>query len=321
MVLIIHNRESNQYFQPAVLDGVAWETMRKGAPGKLIFKVIADSILNFSEGNVVHLQYDGKNVFQGFVFTKKRNKDGVIEVIAYDQLRYLKNKDIYPIVNQTATTVIKNLAANFQLKVGDIADTGYVIPKYRGSNEAVIDIIQTALDMTMENTKKMYVLYDDYGKLNLKNIEDMRIDILIDEETAEDFTYESTIDKDTYNRVKLYYDNKEEGKRDVWMTYDSNTIAKWGVLQLTQSINAKKTLNIQQKADSLLALHNRVGRTLTIQNAIGDVRVRGGSRIYTNLYLGDQKLNSFMLVEEVKHTFSNNQHVMNLTLRGDVITG
>lgn len=321
MILVIHNRETNQYFQPAILDGVTWETLRKGAPGKLTFKMLVDDILNFSEGNVVQMQYDGSNVFQGFVFTKKRNKDRIIEVTAYDQLRYLKNKDIYPIVNQTASAVIKHFASNFQLKTGDIADTGYVIPKYRGSNEAVIDIIQTALDMTMENSKKMYVLYDDYGKLTLKNIENMRVDILIDEETAEDFTYESTIDKDTYNRVKLYYDNKEEGKRDIWMPYDSSTIAKWGVLQLTESVNPKKALNIQQKADSLLALHNRVGRTLTIQNAIGDVRVRGGSRIYTNLYLGDRTLNSFMLVESVKHTFSNNLHVMDLTLRGDVITG
>lgn len=321
MILVIYNQEKDKYFQPVVLDNVTWETERKGAPGKLTFKVLTDNTLDFSEGNVVQMQYNGNNVFQGFVFVKKRNKDGVISVTAYDQLRYLKNKDIYSIVNETASSVIKNLAADFQLRIGNIADTEYVIPKYRGSNEAVIDIMQTALDITTENTKKKFVLYDDYGNLTLKNIEDMRVDILIDAETAEDFSYESSIDKDTYNQVKLYYDNKEEGKRDVWMSYDSITIAKWGVLQMTESQNPKKGLNIPQKADSLLLLHNRVGRTLTIQNAVGDIRVRGGSRLYTNLYLGDQRLNSFMLVESVQHKFSNNQHVMDLTLRGDVITG
>jgi len=72
-----------------------------------------------------------------------------------------------------------------------------------------------------------------------------------------------------------------------------------------------------------LKYHNRVKRTLTIQNAIGDKRVRAGSSLYVSLNLGDQVLTTDkpILVESVKHKFSNNQHVMDLTVRGDVITG
>ncbi len=85
------------------------------------------------------------NLFYGYVFIKKRNKDSSISVTAYDQLRYLKNKDIYSFVNKKATDAIKQIVDDFQLQVGDIADTGYVIPKYRGSNETLLDIMQTML--------------------------------------------------------------------------------------------------------------------------------------------------------------------------------
>jgi hypothetical protein len=323
MQLVIHNRETDKYYWPAVQDDVTWELNRKGTPGKLTFKVLKDSILNFDEGNTVKMNYDGKNLFFGYVFTKKRNKDSSISVTAYDQLRYLKNKDIYSFVNIKASDAIKQIAEDFQLQIGDIVDTEYVIPKYRGSNEALIDIMQTLLDMTIENTKKIFVLYDDFGKLMLKNIENLKVDILIDSETAEDFSYESSIDKDTYSRVKLYYDNKDEGKRDVWMSYDSNSIKKWGILQLTESVNPKKALNFAEMADAKLRYHNRVKRTLSIQNAVGDTRVRAGASLYVSLNLGDQLLTTDkpILVESIKHKFSNNQHVMDLTLRGDVITG
>ena len=53
-----------------------------------------------------------------------------------------------------------------------------------------------------------YCLYDDFGKLTLKNIESMKLDLLVDSETAENYDYTSSIDSNTYNKVKLFYDNK-----------------------------------------------------------------------------------------------------------------
>jgi len=250
MQIVIHNRETDKYYWPAVQDDVVWELNRKGTPGKLTFKVLKDAILAFNEGNTVQMNYGGTNLFYGYVFIKKRNKDNSISVTAYDQLRYLKNKDIYSFVETKASDAIRQIAEDFQLQLGSVADTEYVIPKYRGSNETLMDIMQTLLDMTVENTGQIYVLYDDFGKLMLKNMKELKIDILIDGETAEDFSYESSIDKDTYSRIKLYYDNKEEGMRDVWMSYDSNSIKKWGILQLTESVNAKKAINFAEMADA-----------------------------------------------------------------------
>lgn len=321
MQVIIHNKEQDKYYWPAVQDNASLELTRKGLPGKFSFKVLKDDMINFAEGDSVQVSYGGIRIFHGYVFTKKRNKDNAIAVTAYDQLRYLKNKDIYTFINVKASDAIKEIAEDFELQIGEIADTEYVIPRHRGSNECLFDIIQTLLDKTMESMEKIYVLYDDCGKLMLKEISDMALNILIDAETAENFSYESSIDKDTYNRIKLYYDDKEDGKRKGFVLPNETNIRRWGVLQYTENINPQKAINYEEKARVLLRLHNRVKRTLSVQNAAGDIRVRAGSMLYVNLHLGDMQVADQLFVENVKHKFSNQSHLMDLTLRGGAITG
>ena len=172
-----------------------------------------------------------KNVFYGFTFSKKRNKGPTIEVTAYDQLRYFKNKDTYIIENETASAFHNRLVADFQLNAGVIEDTKYVIPSRVEDNKALFDISQNTLDLTLTNTKEMFILYDDFGKLTLKNINSMKLDFLVDDETGEDFDYTSSIDSQTYNKIKLAYDNTQTGKREIYITKDSNNINNWGVLQ------------------------------------------------------------------------------------------
>ena len=43
--LIIQNGEIIYY--PILEEGITWETERKGSPGKLIFNVVPDKIINF----------------------------------------------------------------------------------------------------------------------------------------------------------------------------------------------------------------------------------------------------------------------------------
>lgn len=311
--IIIEN--GDKVYEPVVEEGIEWETERKCVPGKLTFNVLKDSIIDFTEGNIVKLAVGGTNVFYGYVFTKKRDKDGRIAVTAYDQLRYLKNKDcyIYPKA-MTAAELIKALATDYQLKVGEIEDTEYIIEKRVEENSTLFDIIQTALGLTLDNKKKLYVLYDDFGKLALKNIESMLINLLIDADTAENYDYTSSIDSNTYNQVKLFYDNKDIGKREIYTVFDSTNISRWGLLQFCESIGEKT--NGKFKADTLLQSYNKKTRNLSINNAFGDVRVRAGTSIGVQLDLGDITVNNYMLVEKAKHVFTNNQHVMNLSLRG-----
>lgn len=228
VTITIQNQD--KVYQPAVLDKVTWETQRRGSPGKLCFRCIQDEVLDISEGNIVKMLVGQQGVFSGYIFSRQWDSDGIISITAYDQLRYLKNKDIYQFVGVRASEVVQRIADDFQLQCGEIADTKYMIPKMRASNETLMDIIYTALDHTMVYSGEMYILYDDFGKLVLKNIEDMTIPILIDREEMGKYRYESSIDSDTYSRVKLYHDNRETGKREVYIAQDSEKIAQWGLL-------------------------------------------------------------------------------------------
>lgn len=306
-------------YQPNVLEGVEWSLERKGVPGKLTFSVLKDSNLVFSEGAAVRMHVNGRHIFLGYVFSQKRDKNGIISITAYDQLRYLKNKDVYKYRDKTASQFIRQLAEDFRLNLGEIEDTKYVIAKKNEDGSTLADMIQNVLDITLQNTGQMYVLYDDFGKLTLKNIANMKVYdgfryLMIDEESGENFDYESSIDASTYNKIKLTSENEKTGKRDVYISQSSENINKWGVLQYHESLQQNE--NGQAKADALLSLYNKKTRKLKLTKVFGDIRVRAGSMLIVNLNLGDVKLKNFMLVEKVSHTFNLDEHYMDLTLIG-----
>jgi len=229
----------------------------------------------------------------------------------------LKNKDTYVYTNKTASELITMIAADFQMNTGTIEDTEFKIASRVESNTSLFDMIQNALDLTLQNNKYMYVLYDDFGRLTLKGLDSMRLNLLIDEETGENFDYESSIDDETYNRVKLTFDNEKTGKREVYIAQSGANINQWGVLQYYDTL--KEGENGQAKADALLDLYNSKTRNLTVKNALGDVRVRAGSMVVVILDLGDVQVKNLMLVEKCKHEFKESEHFMTLTLRGGEI--
>lgn len=83
--LLIADPSGEKAYLPITEEGIEWSTERRSTPGKLTFKIVKDSIINFQEGAAVRLKVDGKPVFFGFVFSKKRDKDQIITVTAYDQ--------------------------------------------------------------------------------------------------------------------------------------------------------------------------------------------------------------------------------------------
>ncbi len=310
--LLIQN--GNKIYEPVVEEGITWSLERKSVPGQLTFSVLLDEVLNITEGNAVSLKVDGKKLFYGFIFTKKSDKEGIITVTAYDQLRYLKNKDTYVYKNKTVGNLVKMIAKDYRLNTGIIENTGYKIASRVEDNVAIFDMIGNALDLTMQNQKKMYVLFDDFGKLSLQSISSMFVNILIDSETGENYSYSSSIDSNTYNKIKLFYDNDDTKKREVYIAQDSKNMNSWGVLQFYDTL--KKGENGKAKVDALLKLYNSKTRNLSVDNVIGDTRVRAGSMIVVQLQLGDTTIHNLMMVEKVKHEFKENEHFMNLTLRG-----
>ena len=322
--LLIGNDTGTKAYFPAVEEGIEWSTERKGTPGKLTFKVLKDDVLDFSEGSAVRMKENGSELFFGFVFKQQRDKDRIITVTAYDQLRYLKNKDTIVYENKTADQLLRMIASDYVLNVGVLAPAGYVIESRVEENTSLFEMLQNALDLTLMNTGELFVLYDDFGKLTLRHLSSMAVGepgayLMVDEETGENFEYTSSIDDNTFNKIKLTYDNEETGFREIYIAQDSGNMNKWGVLQYFDTL--KKGENGMAKADALLKLYNRKTRGLKLTGVLGDNRVRAGSMIAVNLNLGDMKVRNFMLVESCRHTYREGEHWMDLTLRGGEFVG
>lgn len=308
-------QHEGKVFSPPVTDDVQIEWERSGAPGKLTFTTvkIPNAGMSFSEGDPVCFYYDNKLVFMGYVFTKSRDREHHIKVTCYDQLRYFKNKFTYVFENKRADEIIRALCKDFNLSVGSLDNTKYVIPAIAEENSTVFDIILKVLEDTLTNTGNMFVLYDDAGKITLKDASTMFRNVLIDEDTAENFDYSSSIDDETYTSVLLYYKD-DDGNMTIYSASNPNRIAQWGTLRYFEEVKVP-TVG-RNKADKLLELYCRKSRELTVKDAFGSVNVRPGCLLPVKLDLGDIETNNYMLVEKVTHKFKNDNYTMDLTLEG-----
>lgn len=299
-------------------------TERVGSPSKLNFSVIrevTEDRFTFLEGDNVKLWVDEYPLFCGYIFTKKRGKEQNIEVTAYDQLRYLKNKDTYVYDYKTATEVLKMVANDFKLQLGDVEDTEYIVAHREEDNISLFDIILNAVDLTLINTKQLYVLFDDFGKLCLKNIHNMRLPILMitDDGTVTDYIYKTDIDDDTYNRIKYYKDNEDTGKRDIYIAEHTGNQSKWGILQKYETApDAYNDAQIINLINKMLEQKNRVKQSLSIDCVgmdNGEIKIRGGSEIFVKIdNCGQSNINNWFIVDKCTHTFENNAHKIKIDL-------
>jgi hypothetical protein len=278
--------------------------------------VLKEGNLNFHEGDTVIFKVNGQGVFYGYVFKKSRNKGNAIKVLAYDQLRYFKNKHTYVYKNKRADELLQMLANDFNLKCGTLENTGYTIANRIEDDQTLFDIMQNAIDDTVMYSGKLFVLWDDFGYLRIRSIGNRKVDVLIDDTAAEDFDYSSSIE-DSYNKIQIY-DDTDAGVRQFTVAQNGEKISKWGILQKTEKLNKGEVASA--KAKIMLNTYCNVTRSLSIKNAFGDCRVRAGVLIPVTLNLGDVVANTYMLVETAKHEFNGSYYTMDLTLRGNNYT-
>lgn len=299
-----------------VQNGLKITLERKGSPGKMEFTTIADKKHKMYCGDSVNFLVDGKPFFYGYIFTLKPSADGTISVIAYDQLRYFKNKDAIFYKKKTATKVLKQIANTYKLKVGKLENTKQLVSRNE-LGATLFDIMENCLAETLQGKGKIYTLYDDYGKLMLR--QPWKVNILIDEETGQGYDYSCSIDGEVYNQIKLVYENKKKKTLDTYVAKSTKNINKWGVLQMYDKLDSPKGAKL--KAKVLLQMYNKQSRTLSINGAFGSIQVRAGCLLPVIMDLYDKKVSSYMLVDRVVHNFENGLHTMDLDLSGGGFDG
>lgn len=278
-----------------------WTTKRSGSPASLELTVLADSLIQWDEGDILSVTTTDANLFYGFVAKISETENQRVSVIAYDQVWYLrKNKETYVFKNKRADQILTQIAQDFGLTLGALENTAYMIPSMIEDGQTLLDIILKALDHTLVSTAKMFYLWDDFGKLSLSDVEKSRLEVVIgDKSLATGYTYEREIDSETSNKIKLAKDNKETGKRDIFIFQDGATMKEWGTLQYYEKVNEALTeAQIKERGEKLLAWYNRSRKSFSL-SAISNPKVRAGTAVYVTV--ADVAMQSWFIVEEATH--------------------
>ncbi|GIP54414.1 XkdQ/YqbQ family protein [Paenibacillus vini] len=311
--VLLDNKDGTVWDISELVSDASWKTSRIGKPGSFDFSLIVDDNLKIGNGDVIRAKWDGAPIFYGYVFTISSSQEEKISVKCYDQIRYLSSSETYVLKNITAAAVIKRIADDFGLKWGHIVDTKYKIGSLI-EDQKLIDTICKALDHTVVNTGIIYNFYDDFGALTLRDAREMKLELIIgDESLMYGYSYEKSIDNDTYNRIKLVKENQETGSKDIYIAQDSANIAKWGRLQLLQKVDANKNeAQIAQLLDTLSKLKNRETKKLKL-DALGNPAVRAGS--YLRVHISALGIDQYFLVDECSHSFSGEEYTISMELK------
>lgn len=314
--------EHNQAIYDAtniVTDGVTWESSMRGEAGRLRFSVVRDGIINFVEGDKVQFYADGILRFTGWVMTKERTQDQIIQVTAYDQIFYLaKNRGTYVYWDKKASEVISMIASDYGLAVGTMADTSWKIPQRIEEGQTLLDMMLTALELSEEATGKEFFLFDDCGKLTVKERSQMdTAGVFCCDGGVGSYTYVTDISEDTVNGVRLYQAGRKETERLAYEEENSEKVEQWGRLYAYRHVAF--TLNAAQMkeiAQGILEKQCRVKKTLVVENVNGDLDIRGGNSIYLSIPdLAEIGIEQKVLVEKCTHIYEDGIHRMKMEIR------
>lgn len=318
-VHLYDNRNGVTYDVSEVVSDITITTYLEDTPGKLEFTVLATDPLTFEEGATVSVVLDGYGMFKGFVFKRARTEDPhTVKVTCYDQMRYLKNKDSRVFENVTSNEIFEQLCRDFVLKYKTVDESSHICAPRSEDATSLYDMIKNALNDTLINTGKWYFIRDNFGTLEHLNILScVRPEMLGDKSFVTGFDYETSIDSDVYNQIKLYRDNEKTGKREVFIVNDTvnggEKIRQWGILQLYEKIDESYNIaQIESRALQMLKYYCNTRKSLKLK-CLGIKEFFAGCIFKCQIAdLGDTTLNSYLLVTECSHKISGDKHTMDI---------
>ncbi|MCL2754400.1 MAG: hypothetical protein FWD35_01625 [Oscillospiraceae bacterium] len=302
--LIIDN--GRQQFSPPVHGEILLETFEQGRCSKLVFSAL--SKLPVLEGDIVSLRVGGTPVFLGVVFAQAQ-ASSLRTITAYDQLRYLRNRDTYVYHSKSASDVVRMIALDYKLKLGAVAQTSYIIPSRVEDNVSLANIIQNALNIEFEQTSQRFLLLDEFGRLSLKTYAQMQTNLSITPSSCESFDLSTSVDS-RFNRVKVSRYDRRAGRRDIFVASDPVSESRLGILQHYSPVGLRNEVLLPEQAHSLLKVFNRDCRKLRIHSLCsGNIAtLRAGSIVSLSLPDIAQRA----VVSRCLHRISAKKHVADL---------
>lgn len=297
---------------------ITYSTELSNQAGKLVFTLLPPDDATCTEGSGVTFKVDGKAMFFGTVFSRDFNGK-LLTVTAYDQLRYLQNQDTMVIKKQTASQLFAKICKDNGIKYRVVTPSKYKIPSVVEDSKTLYTMIDNAINLSIPNDKKLYILRDNVGVLEFTELEKLKTDIVIgDRSYAFTYDYKISIDSDTFNKIKVIKEDKEKNKRYIYIAQDSASRKAWGTLQRIEKVDENMpNKRIKNIANNLLKLKNRKTKSLSI-TAYGNTKLKAGNGVvvsFSALKPYEMPYNKYFIIDKCEHTWKNGIHTMDLKLR------
>ena len=332
---IIQDVETGELYDVTKLaqEAVYTTEMMTGMPGKLELKLmlppatarrkglefltIARTGQDRKHGHIVQYSVNGEGVFFGYIVKVGQDELNNVFIHAYDQIFWLKNKDIYYRFDKTASQVFSDVCIRkthppLQFRV-DTPARAVLDPYNFGTNKTLYDIIAKSIGEANVEENKRFLIRDGFGTLVFTEIGELHSGIRLGAyEYLMAFQYESTISAETYNHIKAFRANEDLGKYDTWVAQDSETMRRWG--RLTKLIEADEHLTdveIIARAEKYLDFFNRPEETMDIL-ALGRLGLYAGNSVQLNI--GNMELQANFWIASASHTFKDFKHTMDLQI-------
>lgn len=309
MIRVVVTINEKQYEISELITSIEYSDQLNNGCSKLQFRYIPNEIIQITNGTKIWFEYEDSYIFSGRVFTIGCSKDGEVEVTAYDLLRYLKAKDAIVIYQDTIQTLIKRMCRYFKFPMGFVQNNNFVLQTGIAYDKTWLDIIYDAIIEIRTEQGKMFRLADEFGQITLRDLMDLRTKYVITNSNIRqpkeiyctDYSYETSIDHDTYNYVKLVSEDKASGKLCEIDVGDKENVKKYGLLQYFEkedsTSNASKMKN---KANALLKIYNSETENLSFQ-CLGNTEIRAGVSLEARI--DGICENKMMIVRKATHKY------------------
>jgi hypothetical protein len=268
--------------------------------------------ITFELGKEIRFYSEEVELFRGVIFRTSIDCEGAASIIAYDENVYLtKNTDTRKFTNATATQIIRQLCADFDVASGSLTDTGYVIPSLVLRDMTLWNMITTALTLTYKQTGRRYYVYASQGTLRLSERKERTAAYIIESaSTLTAASYTQSIDE-MRNRVKVIGGDPDKNPISA-VAGDSASEASYGRMQHLETADYDaKQAEITQLAERLLTEMNVIDDEATVA-ALGYDDTYAGVSVY--VYDEMTGITGSYYVSSDTHTYANGLHTMSLTL-------
>lgn len=296
-------------------------------PGKLTFFVQKDPngvISTIQNGDKIFFKKGGKTpvgIFCGYVFSVGFDATEVFKITAYDSIRYLKNEDNMLIKNMTVSQIFEKICVENQIPYRIVTPINYIPAAKIYTGKTLYSILKECIQKAEvdawqnRQTSVKYIIRDNYGTLELISADNLLTNIIIGEQSLLcSYQYETSIDKGTYNSIKLVKKRKDTNSI-TYLQKDDNSIKNWGILQkVFQADENMNEAQAKEYANNLLKAYCKETKTLSL-SALGVMGMNAGIGFKLNIPSLGKQVNMYIL--EATHKYTNDFHTMDLTVNAN----